>query len=66
MGIFNNVMFNLNYMFQLFARSVLLPSVLWTLLFCFPLLGPVDTTHHQATLIPEMEFDDDILKGKEI
>ena len=55
--------------FELFVSvvcSVLLPFVLWTLLFCFPLLGTVGTTHYQATLIPKMEFDDETLKGKEI
>ena len=33
--------------------------------FCFPLLAPVETTHNEATLIPEMEFDEDTLRGKE-
>ena len=35
-------------------------------LFPLTVAGPVETAHHQATLIPEMESDDDTLKGKEI
>lgn len=66
---------NLNYLFQFFALlffsffvvcSVPLPFVLQTPLFCFPLLGPVETTHKQVTLFTEMGFDDDNLRSKEI
>lgn len=38
---------------------------IYIILFCFPLLGPVATTRNQATLNPDMECDDDSLRGME-